>query len=232
VLGASGGAGASTLCALVATALGTMADRPITVLDLGGTGTTWLDWTTTPSGCSATAVAAGELAGTPVVTVAAGGVDQIHATDASAVTIVDVGVTPSVLAACSLRELDAQVLLVVRGTVDGIAAAQRAIHGWDAAGLPPPRLRPVVVVSAPGDLPPRARARLTLLDSDTHPVLTIPFDRAIHRRGLAEALASRTVSNLTSTATTRLLRSLTPEPSAAATPGFRLVPVTSEGTLR
>lgn len=253
VAGASGGAGASTLCALIAGALAELigaGDRRIGLLDAsGGTDSPWSDWVSPDldpglgqEGLQALddvraprsgyprasllrcAGAARGLDGVAVLTRGEGGgpppqVDSF--TSAFSVSVLDLPQRPTPDLAARHRDASGGLVLAVGGTADGIAAGIRSVRTWAAMGLPPSRIRPVVISSGAGSLPPRARARLALLDSNTAPITVVPFDPAIARRGLAEALAGAAIGAPTRIAIGRLLSSFASPAATPATGGGR-----------
>lgn len=256
VLAASGGAGASTLCALLAGALAELssgAGRGVSILDgASGQCSPWRDWIApgldtalggegsealrvlTPSATGyprpvalRAAAAVRGLEGVAIIaprqpdTVAAD-LDLEASAAPFLASVLDLPLPRCAASAGWLRSHAGSILLAVSGTADGIAAGVRAVHGWDAHGLPPRLVRPVVIAAAPGPVSPRARARLALLDSHTQPVHVIPFDASIARRGLAEALAGGAVGAPTRLAVRRLAHALiTPTvPTADRTGGI------------
>ena len=132
------------------------------------------------------------------------------APNAFPVVIRDGAREPNRARAAGICQQRSDLVLAMSGEADGISAGIAAIRAWAAAGLTTNRIRPVVVSRTPGGLAPRARARLTLLDATAHPVTVVPFDPALSRRGLAEALACGGVSAPTRMAVHRLLVGLTP----------------------
>ncbi|MGQ0631954.1 MAG: hypothetical protein ACT4P1_13025 [Sporichthyaceae bacterium] len=251
VTGASGGAGASTLCALLAGALAdqvNMTERRTAVLDSAQGSSPWPDWLNPGSdpalGDEGLQIA--ELCGPPrapfprslVLRCASAirGLDGVavltytapgdsppgpeRVMGSFAVTVQDLPPLPSEELAARFRDAPGGLLLAVAGTADGVAGGLRATRAWALAGLPPSRIRPVVVAGAAGGLSPRARSRLALLDANTLPVSIVPFDPAISRRGLSEALASGAIGAPTRIAVRRVLASLT-APQTAEVPAPR-----------
>lgn len=130
------------------------------------------------------------------------------ARNAFTVVIRDGAREPDLARAVTLRQQQSDFVLVMSGDADGIAAGIAATRAWAAAGLAPNRIRPVVVNRTPGGLSPRAKARLALLDANAEQVTVVPFDPAISRRGLAEALASGAIGAPTRIAVHRILSAL------------------------
>lgn len=257
ILGASGGAGTSTLCALlagsIAESIGSRERRTLVVDAVGSPGSPWPDWVAPgidpalgeegieclssfrppPAGfpgsmlrrCGA---AVRGLDGTLVLTSLQGGGptsrDLSSLTDAFTVSLIDLPATIYPSLAAQLRDLPGGILLAIGGTADGIGAGLRSARRWAALGLPPSRIRPVVIANGAGALPPRARARLALLDSNTQPVVVVPFDPAIARRGLAEALACGAIGAPTRIAIRRIAVALAdrPAPTPAGTDDLAL----------
>lgn len=200
VIGASGGAGASTLCALLAHTLSASRvgeESAVAVLDTSTSGLPWLGW-------SYDDVLLHGLPGVELYTA----MEQQPPDGQFVVRIVDQTADPTpAMVERMCRHPDA-VLLAIRGSADGIVAAAHAIEHLEARGFPRRHLRPVVIATAPGALPPRVRSRLALLAAGPYPAAVVPFDPSISRRGLTEALDAGAVHKATGLAVHHLLHSL------------------------
>lgn len=240
VSGASGGAGASTLCALLAAAAaeltGTSERRAAIVDTADRSRSPWPDWLSPrldPALGEEGLIAldafrpprigyprslvmrsAGAIRGLHGVAVLTGAERALASADCAnltrgfAVSVQDLGAQPNESMASRFRDDAGGLLLAIAGTADGVAAGIRATRAWAAYGLPPGRIRPVVIAGGAGGLSPRARARLALLDTNTQPVAIVPFDPAISRRGLSEALACGAVGAPTRIAVRRIVAGL------------------------
>lgn len=237
VIAASGGAGASTMCALLAAAVvelaGPSEQRQVLVLDLARhPRSPWSGWIIRdldpdlgdegrilvglhdetdgypPALLRRAASAVRGLDGVAVVAALhAAGDDEPIDPTAAGADFAAVLVDVAQPGSTWLSRTDVPVVLCVDGTPDGLSAALRVLAAWRDQRLPVRRIVPVIV-APPGGLAPRARALRTLLDSYAQPSHVLAWDGAIGRRGLAEALAGTAVVAATRMAIREVARAL------------------------
>lgn len=77
------------------------------------------------------------------------------------------------------------LVLVVPGTRPGTAAATRLVSGWEDAGRTTDQVVIAALARAPGRWDGRVLADLTMLQRRTAATVHLPYDRVLHREGLA-----------------------------------------------
>lgn len=218
VFGASGGAGASTLCALLAGAIAERCqapDRSVLVVDGKGDASPWASWL-----CRGLDTAADT--GRPDRGGVIRGLDGVAVIPNAqplgfAIDDYPVGVLDLPLRSGAPWGVDGQALLAVLGTADGIAAAVRAVNVLTGLGMAAGRIQPVLVEPF-GGATRRTAGLLSLMNPDVPAPLRVPHEPAISRRGLAEAIACGAIR----TPTVRAIRALAAHLDTPATAHVRV----------